>query len=160
MNSSFAFTRRSTVAGLLLVFLGLFPVFAGSAFAAEKPVNADRHGVAIKGYDPVAYFTLGAPTKGDAQFAHTWNGATWHFAKAEHRDLFAAAPEKYAPQYGGYCAWAVSNGYTAPIDPTAWKIVEGRLFLNYNASVRKTWEADEANRIRLGDTNWPQALEK
>ena len=163
MNARNLFSRGS-LAGVLLfgsaLTLTLSLAITPLAQAAEKPVNAHRRGIALKGYDTVAYFTTGEPTKGPAEFTHAWNGATWWFGSAEHRDLFAAAPEKYAPQFGGYCAWAVSNGYTAPVDPPAWKIVAGRLFLNYNAGVRRKWEADEANRIRLGDANWPAVLEK
>ena len=136
--------------------------FAGGVMlaAAPKPVNTDRHGVAVNGYDVVAYFTDMQPVKGTPEFTHEWNGATWQFASASHRDLFAANPEKYTPAYGGYCAWAVSKGSTAPIDPEAWTIVDGRLFLNYSMSIRKKWEADRASRIAMADANWPAVLEK
>jgi YHS domain-containing protein len=122
------------------------------------PVN-NSAAVAIKGYDPVAYFKQGAPTKGSAQLARQWMGATWLFSSAENRDLFAANPEQYAPQYGGYCAYAVSEGHTATIDPEAWKIVDGKLYLNYSKGVQKKWLEDTAGRIQRGDKNWP-ALHK
>ena len=80
---------------------------------------------------------------------------TYHFASAAHREAFAADPTRYLPQYGGFCAWAVSRGYTAPTDPLAWRIVDGRLFLNYSRSVQRTWEQDASGNIRKGDTNWP-----
>lgn len=132
--------------------------FATSA-AALSPVNKSLlGGVAIDGYDPVAYFTDGRPVEGRKELAHEWGGATWRFASAEHRDLFAAAPEKYAPQYGGYCAWAVSNSYTADTDPQAWSIVDGRLFLNYNLEVRAKWEQDKPGNITRADRNWPKLL--
>jgi YHS domain-containing protein len=120
-----------------------------------NPVNQNRKSVAIEGYDPVAYFTDGKPMKGKAQLTHLWDGATWQFASAAHRDLFAQAPEQYAPRYGGYCAYAVSEGYTAKIDPQAWKVVDGKLYLNYSKSVQKTWEKDQARRITAVDKNWP-----
>lgn len=141
--------RRVLLAGLLAV-LALGPVAA-----QRSPRVFAENGVAIRGFDPVAYFTESRPVKGDPQFHHHWHGATWHFASARHRDLFAAHPERYAPAYGGFCAWAVSEGYTAPIDPQAWRIVDGRLFLNYDMSVQRRWETDIPGRIRRGDTNWP-----
>lgn len=126
---------------------------------ALQPVNKTTFGgVAIDGYDPVAYFTDGKPVEGSKEFAFDWNGATWHFASAAHRDLFAAAPTKYAPQYGGYCAWAVSQGSTADIDPEAWKIEGGRLFLNYSVEVQKKWAADIPGNVALADANWPKLL--
>jgi len=120
------------------------------------PVNTDRSGVALKGYDAVAYFKQNKPVKGLAQFSHSWMGATWRFLNAENRDLFAANPQQYAPQFGGYCAWAVSQGYTADIDPDAWKIVDGKLYLNYSKSVQKKWERDLATRIEQANKNWPK----
>ena len=127
--------------------------------AALSPVNKTIFGgVAIDGYDPVAYFTDGKPVEGSKEFVFDWNGATWRFASAAHRELFVQAPEKYAPQYGGYCAWAVSQGYTAGIDPEAWKIENGRLFLNYSLEVQKKWAADIPGNVAKGDANWPKLL--
>lgn len=126
--------------------------------AAEpvKPVNTGRGNLAIHGYDPVAYFDEGRPIKGSAEFSHSWMGATWRFASAAHRDKFAARPDAFAPRYGGYCAWAVSKGYTANGDPEAWKIVDGKLYLNYNLKVQKDWEHDVAKRIESANANWPR----
>lgn len=136
-------------------------VLSGVAARAEKPVNTTLFGTAIKGYDPVAYFTVGKPMKGDAGFAHEWNGAKWLFANAEHRDAFKATPEKYAPQFGGYCAWAVSQNYTANVDPEkAWKIINGKLYLNYSRDVQQTWEKDVPGNIAKADENWPKILKK
>ena len=127
--------------------------------AALSPVNRTTFGgVAIDGWDPVAYFTDGKPVEGSKAYSFDWNGATWRFASAAHRDLFAQAPEKYAPQYGGYCAWAVSQGYTADIDPEAWTIDHGRLFLNYSLDVQKKWAADIPGNVAKGDGNWPKLL--
>ena len=115
-------------------------------------------GVAIKGADPVAYFEQGAFVQGDNEFSYEWEGATWHFSSAENRDLFISQPEQYAPQYGGFCAWAVSQGATAPIDPTAWKIVEGKLYLNYDDKVQSRWQKDIPGNIAKADQNWPGVL--
>ncbi len=127
--------------------------------AALSPVNKTTFGgVAIDGYDPVAYFADGRPVEGSKMHSFEWNGATWRFASATHRELFVQAPESYAPQYGGYCAWAVSQGSTADIDPDAWKIEGGRLFLNYSLDVQKKWVADNPGNIAKGDANWPRLL--
>ena len=142
----------------------LFALFAflvvASIVHAEKPVNATLFGVAIKGYDAVAYFTDSKPVEGNGDFTFEWNGAKWRFVNAEHLAAFKATPEKYAPQYGGYCAWAVSQGYTAGIDPAAWKIVEGKLYLNYNTDVQKKWSGDIPGNIGKADKNWPVILAK
>ena len=148
------FDRRTSPAGLLL---GLMLVLAPLPVSAEGVVNASSWtGTAIEGYDPVAYFEEGKPVEGDSDYTHEWMGATWYFASAANRDLFAADPEKYAPQYGGYCAWAVANGYTASIDPEAWRIVDGRLYLNYSKQVQADWEQDVPGNIARGDANWPK----
>lgn len=147
-------TRFSLVCALVLAW-----ALAGDAAAALDPINQTTFGgVAIDGWDPVAYFTDGKPVEGSKAYSFEWNGATWRFASAAHRDLFAQAPEKYAPQYGGYCAWAVSQGYTADIDPEAWKIEDGRLFLNYSLEVQKKWAADLPGNVAKGDANWPKLL--
>jgi YHS domain-containing protein len=129
---------------------------SGLMLAAADPVNKDRAGVALKGHDPVAYFTGQKAVKGSARFTHEWMGARWQFVTAGNRDAFAANPEQYAPQFGGYCAWAVSRGYTADIDPEAWKIVDGELYLNYSKDVQKKWEQDIPKRIEEGNRNWPK----
>ena len=116
------------------------------------------NGLAIKGFDPVAYFTEEQPVKGKSDFTYEWMNAKWQFASAENRDLFASNPEKYAPQYGGFCAYAVSQGGTAPIDPNAWKIVEDKLYLNLNKSIQATWEKDIPGYIAKADSNWPGVL--
>jgi len=143
----------------LTVLFALALGVTGAALAAEDPVNKSRFGgVAIRGYDTVAYFAEGRPVKGRKSFEAEWNGATWRFASAENRDAFTADPEKYAPRYGGYCAWAVSQGYTAGIDPSAWKIVDGKLYLNYSREVQETWEQDIQGFIRLADENYPKLI--
>jgi YHS domain-containing protein len=147
------FNRRTGPTALLL---GLMLVLAPLPASAEGVVNASSWtGTAIEGYDPVAYFEEGRPVEGDSDYAHEWMGATWYFASAENRDLFAADPERYAPQYGGYCAWAVANGYTAKIDPQAWAVVDDRLYLNYSLDVQKQWQQDVPGHITKADANWP-----
>jgi YHS domain-containing protein len=122
---------------------------------AESAVNVDRKGVAIKGYDPVAYFTMTRPVKGKVDFEASWMGATWRFASARNRDTFLKDPEKYAPRYGGYCAYGVANNYLVKIDPKAWTVYEGRLYLNYSLKVREQWKEDIPGYIRKADANWP-----
>ncbi len=151
-----AFSRRSMLwmvpGATLAVPMGAL-LFPGLARAAR--VNAED-GVAVRGTDVVAYVTEGRPVPGRAEFIHAWRGATWRFASAANRDRFAADRERYAPAYGGFCAYAVSEGYTAPIDPAAWRIVDGRLYLNYDRSVQRRWERDIPGRIARADANWPR----
>jgi hypothetical protein len=125
------------------------------ALPARARTNAER-GLAVRGTDVVAYFAEGRPRAGRAAFAVEHAGARWLFATAANRDAFAADPVRYAPAYGGFCAWAVAQGYTAPIDPEAWRIVEGRLFLNYDRAVQRRWERDIPGFIARGDANWPR----
>ncbi len=142
----------------LLAALTLAAVAAAMPTWALDPVNKDRQGLALHGYDPVAYFTDGVPTAGSPDHTYEWMGATWRFASAEHRDAFAAEPERYAPQYGGYCAYAVSKGYTADVDPEAWRLVDGELYLNYSPKVQKLWQEDIPGRIASADAHWPKLL--
>ena len=131
------------------------------AVAAEKdPVFTSRGNLAIRGYDPVAYFTEGKAVKGDKDFTLGWQGADWRFSSAENQDIFSEDPEKYAPQYGGYCAWAVSRNYTAPTDPDAFTLVGGKLYLNYNKRVMRQWLEDRDRNIEQADGNWPAVLEE
>ncbi|WP_047049575.1 YHS domain-containing (seleno)protein [Vibrio mexicanus] len=130
-----------------------------SSAAAIEPTYTDFFGNAIRGYDPVAYFTESKPTKGSNNYKLEWNGADWHFTSQENLELFAANPNKYAPQYGGYCAWAVSKRYTAKIDPNAWYIHDDKLYLNYSKSVQSTWQQDIPGNIANADKFWPQLLD-
>lgn len=139
-----------------LVFLLVLPGFAA---AQKSPVYSSILGTAIQGYDPVAYFTEGRPVEGSRQFTQQWNGATWRFASAANRDRFAAAPEQYAPQYGGYCAYGVASGYAVKIDPHAWSVVDGKLYLNYSLAVQADWKKDVPGYIRKADANWPKVLQ-
>jgi YHS domain-containing protein len=147
--------RRRTVAILLALAL---PMAAPPAQAASKLQVFATNGLAIHGYDPVAYFTRKKPVSGKSQFTYRWQGATWRFASAANRDAFKADPTKYAPQYGGYCAFAVSEGVTAPTDPTAWTVYKGKLYLNFSRGVRSRWLENRDQRISDADKNWPGVL--
>ena len=118
------------------------------------PIDA-KADLGLEGYDAVAYFTGHRPIKGSEAYTSQWQGVTWRFVSAEHRDLFAADPVHYAPQYGGYCAYAVSHGTTAHGDPNQWAVVDDRLFVNNNPLARKLWESHRSRNIRVGDVNWP-----
>lgn len=133
-------------------------IYAAPGAAADDRVNAvntDRSGAAIKGYDAVAYFSHGKPVKGLPMHQHEWAGAIWRFATAQNRERFAQNPEAYAPQFGGYCAWAVSRNYTADIDPEAFEIANGKLYLNYSKLVQLRWNVNRDENIRKGEQNWP-----
>jgi YHS domain-containing protein len=127
----------------------------------KSPVFTEfKSRLALDGHDAVAYFKTGKPAKGSPQHLVTWNGATWHFASAENKAAFEGNPQSFAPQYGGYCAWAVSEGYTARGDPNHWRIFDGKLYLNYNAKVQRDWEKDIPRHVAKGDANWPKVLSK
>ncbi len=150
-------TRRS----LLLAALAI-PV-AGTilrpAFATEPEVYSTG-GIAISGHDPVAYFTEGRPVKGAPRHALVWRGATWHFATAGAMEAFEMDPHAYAPQYGGYCAYAMTTGDVSPTAPDAFALSGGRLYLTYSTEVRAIWAADIAANVALADAHWPAALNK
>ena len=146
------------VVGLCLVF-GLMIFNDQEAAAKDKVYTSLLSSQAVSGYDPVAYFRAGKPVKGKASFEHEWNGATWRFSSAKNLADFKKSPEKFAPQYGGYCAWAVSQGYTASSDPEAWHIENGKLYLNYSKSVQATWAQDIPGHIKKADANWPKVIQ-
>jgi YHS domain-containing protein len=152
--------KRLKAAPYAAAFCIIVLLFASCEQTPVPPVNVTSDGVAIKGYDPVAYFTDQRPVKGTEAFAYSWSGARWLFASAEHRDRFKADPERYAPRYGGYCAFAVSQGKTANIDPAAWTIYEGRLYLNLNKKFQHIWEKDIPGYIRKADEQWPKITKK
>ena len=146
--------RRFTTLSATIPALGLpgRPVFA-----ATPEIHA-TDGVAINGYDPVAYFRAAAPVRGDAAHAVSWKGATWHFASAGNREAFVRAPAGFAPQYGGYCAYALSRNAIARTAPDAWTVHAGKLYLNYDISVREIWQRDIPGNVALADANWPSVL--
>lgn len=132
---------------------------ASPALAAKAAVyTAPFSKLAVEGYDLVSYFQPGGPRKGVAAYTATRDGVEYRFVSAANLAAFQAGPARYLPSYGGYCAWAVSQGYTAKGDPLAWRIVGGRLFLNYNTEVQARWSQDIPGHIAKGDRNWPQVL--
>jgi YHS domain-containing protein len=144
----------------MLMSAVIMAAWCGSA-AADGRVNTGYFGgVAIKGYDPVAYFTESRAVKGSSEFSHEFLGETWHFANDKHRDMFAASPVKYAPQYGGYCAAEVlyadvSTGVTTNINPEAWRIIDGKLYLFYDPGAGEAFEQNAKELIAKADANWP-----
>ena len=145
--------ERRRVIAHAAVLAGL--LFSSGAARAGSPVYGASQGPALGGFDAVAYFTHAAPTPGDPRYTHAWNGATWRFASAANRDRFAAEPERYAPQYGGYCAFAMSNGSFSPGDAKRWRIEDGKLYLNANRFAQALWEASIPKRVLDADGHWP-----
>jgi YHS domain-containing protein len=143
---------------VLAAFIAL-GLLSNLAIAKEAPIYTSFFGnVAVGGYDTVAYFTDKKPVQGDAKFSTSYQGTEWRFATAAHRDAFVADPARYAPQYGGYCAWAVAQGNTASADPMRWRIVNDKLYLNYDADVQKKWDASIPEFIQQANNNWPSVL--
>lgn len=127
-----------------------------SAAVAGGPVNVDGNGLALQGYDPVAYFTQDQPRPGDPAITAEHLGATYRFASEANRDTFVAEPERFAPQYGGWCAYAMARGSKAEIDPEAFRVVDGKLYLNYSARIQRKWEKDIEGYIARADERWPE----
>ena len=148
-------TRRNTLA-----LLGATPLAVSLAAqaGATTPNSYSNEGFAINGIDPIGYFEQEAVIEGKPEFAFDWEDATWIFSSAKNLEMFTADPVKYAPQFGGYCAYAVSRGYTASTDPKAWSIVNEKLYLNFSRPVRLLWRRDIAGNIALGEANWPGVL--
>jgi YHS domain-containing protein len=147
--------RMKRVCLLPFLLLGL----CLSTFAQKSPVFNSPQG-AIRGYDPVAYFKEGKPVKGKTELSFTWKGTDWHFANQQNRKAFQESPEKYAPQFGGYCAYGMAEGHKAPTDPQAWTIVDDKLYLNYNPEVKKLWNAKQPENIKAANKNWPGLANK
>lgn len=142
--------RYCVLTAVVLWISGLAPVFAGDYFESD--------GVAIGGYDPVAYITEHKPVKGLSEFQSVHRGSTFQFVSAAHRDAFAVEPDKYAPQYGGYCAYGMAKGYKATTDPAAFSVIHGTLYLNYSVAVRSRWLSDVPGYIKQADANWPAVM--
>jgi len=139
---------------LAVSLLWLFVIGWALAGSPIAPVNSE-HGLAIKGYDPVSYFTTGKPTQGLTRFSTSYKGITYLFASAENRNLFVEMPEKFLPQYGGYCAFAIALNQIADIEPDQWAIVNNKLYLNNGFLAQTLWSLDKAGNIARGDQNWP-----
>ncbi|MEP6738451.1 MAG: YHS domain-containing (seleno)protein [Chryseolinea sp.] len=137
-----------------LFFISLFVIHLSSLYAQSSEVYKTDDG-AIQGYDPVAYFKARKAVRGEKQFTYQWNDASWFFSSKANLDEFKANPNKFAPQYGGYCAYGTSEGHKAPTQPNAWTIVDDKLYLNYNDDVKTMWTKDRKSRIEKADKNWP-----
>ena len=140
------------------IFLGVSASFVALPAFAKEPNVYTSGGLAVSGYDPVAYFTQEDAVIGSADHQSSYDGATFQFASADNKALFDADPAKYAPQYGGYCAYAVSKGYTASGDPHAWTVHDGKLYINFSKSVRALWTTRRAHHITSANENWPTVL--
>ncbi len=159
-------TKRISVAGFMFIMalvVALSGVWSGSAEAGGKVNTGYFGGVAIMGYDPVAYFTEARAVKGSPEFKHEFLGETWHFAGAANRDAFSANPVAYAPQYGGYCAGEilyadVSTGITTNVEPRAWRIIDGKLYLFYDRGYAEAFEKNAKEWVAKADGNWPTVL--
>lgn len=150
-----------TLSIAVIVTFAAFGPLASPAFADKPPIyTAAFSKQAVGGYDVVSYFQPGGPQKGDKAHTFTHKGVEWRFANAANLAAFKADPALYEPQFGGYCAWAVSQGYTAKGDPKHWAVVDGKLYLNYDANVQKTWNTDRTGFIAKAQANWPNVLSK
>lgn len=126
----------------------------------QQPEVYSSSGVAVNGYDVVSYFTELKPVKGSKDHSFQWKNTVWYFSSDKNLELFKSDPDKYAPQFGGYCAFGVAEDHTAPTKPDAWTIVDDKLYLNYNIDVRKMWREKQTEYIEQGNKNWPEVLSK
>jgi YHS domain-containing protein len=143
----------------ILMIAGMGLLMAMQGFA-QKATVFNSNGIAIHGYDPVAFFTENKPEKGKEQFSYKWQDVNWLFATKENLESFKAMPEKYAPQYGGYCAYGTAAGHKAPTETDTWTIVGDKLYFNYNKNVKALWLKDQKNFIEKADKNWPGIKDK
>ena len=147
-----SFTRRNFITSSI-AFAGAMALSSTQAFARKVFSSS---GIAIRGYDPVAYFKVSKPVKGKSNLKTKWNGSTWQFSSQSNLDAFKANPAKYAPAYGGYCAWAMSQGRVATTVPQAWDIKGGKLYLNYSLDIRRKWRTNIPKHIKLANAKWPR----
>jgi YHS domain-containing protein len=145
-------TKVAYFSTALIALSILAPAWAGEYF--------EKDGVALRGYDPVAYFSENKPVKGSPDHKAEYEGSAFHFTSKANRDAFVADPARYAPQYGGFCAFGMASGYKAATDPAAFSIVDGKLYLNYNRDVQKQWSADRPGFIAKAEKNWPTAAKQ
>lgn len=152
---------------LLKTAIFIFIVVCGAACGAggrldsgAKLINKTAEGLAIKGYDAVAYRTIETAAQGKPEYEFFWNGAKWLFISAENRERFAANPESFAPEYGGYCAWSISQGSVMAADPEVWKVVDGKLYLIQSGMVKEVWEKSQPDLIKKSDENWRNMKDK
>ena len=149
-------TKLRKLSGNFLLVAAI--LFSSQALAEDAIYTGYFSDLAVSGYDTVAYFSEGKPVKGDSSYKTSYKGATWHFSNQENKRKFLAEPAKYAPQYGGYCAWAMANNDTAKGEPLQWTIEQGKLYLNYNTDIKKKWLVDKDALIVKADKNWPNII--
>jgi hypothetical protein len=150
--------RPSIAISIAAIVLGLAGCAATPGEVSQKePIAAtnSENSVALKGYDPVAYFTTHTARQGDDRYSYNWHGVTWKFISEENREKFIGSESHYAPQYGGYCAFAISRGLIADIDPNSWAVIDDKLYLNNNPFAQQLWNQDRTGNIAAGDRNWP-----
>ncbi|MBM5571123.1 MULTISPECIES: YHS domain-containing (seleno)protein [Deefgea] len=156
--------RKSIVSIALISGFATFAALPSTAMAYDEnstaAINVDAQGVGLQGFDPVAYFTVKAPTLGNAAYTASHNGVTYHFASKANRDQFTANPAQYAPQFGGFCAMGVALDKKLDGDPQAWKVVDGKLYLNVNKEVQKKWSEDIAGNLKKANMQWPTIKDK
>ncbi|PZX55595.1 YHS domain-containing protein [Algoriphagus chordae] len=140
---------------IIKVMLSVVLMLLVAVAYAQKPEVFSKDEKAIEGYDPVSYFTDSKARLGKDKFTFVHAGANWYFSSEENLELFQSNPSKYMPQYGGYCAYGLASGYKAPISPQAWTIVDDKLYLNYNKKIQGDWLADQTEKIKKADENWP-----
>jgi len=143
-----------------LLLLSTVLVALSAVVSAKELRNLDGNGVAIQGYDPVAFFLDGRPIKGDPQFQSQYRGAKYYFSNGAHKAVFDKEPAKYEPQFGGYCAYGASRGNKAPVKIEAWQIVDGRLLMQYDLDIKSKFNQDQQQNLRKADQNWPGLVEK
>jgi len=148
----FVYGAIVVVAAVIVGAVFVSPLLSTERQFADYNVDSDK--VAIHGYDTVAYFTEGKPTKGSTEFEHSWQDTRWQFASATNRELFTANPDRYAPQYGGYCSGGLSVGEYADVDPSAWTIVDGKLYLTLNKDLRDAWRKAPEAHVANANYNW------
>ena len=144
----------------ILVTVVVLAIAASAAFADKNLVNLDKQGLALQGYDPVGFFIDNKPVRGDPKFQSTYKGARYQFASEANKAAFDANPAKYEPQFGGFCAYGVSKGYTVPIKIEAFQIVNDRLLMQYDFGAQKSFNKDPQANLRKADDNWPKLVEK
>lgn len=140
------------------ILLGLGVLLTAPAALAETPMFYTLQGAAMSGYDPVTYFNGKGPQRGQPAIAVMWKGAVWHFANDANREAFEANPRAYAPQFGGYCAYAMAQGYATSTEPELWHIVDGKLYLTHSEPIDVLWQQDRDENIALAEANWPAVL--
>ncbi len=146
---------------IIFIFSHVFYGIAQSAETDQSEIMVNTEGYAIHGFDPVAYFSDGEPAEGNVEYSTTWKNATWLFTTDENRQAFIENPEKYAPQYGGWCAYGMAEGYAAETDPLkAWTVHEGKLYLNWDEEVSSEWSGDISGYLKKSEKKWPRVQSK